>query len=396
MNAALIMVAVGLAAQQAEISTVDDRVVTGTLAAFDQKSVVIEADGRQVSIPLDSLLEIRFSKESAATRPDGDAGIGLQLADGSRLTCKQVVIQDRIVIADTEAAGRLETPVKSVRSLRFRASDAAVEKKWAELSESGPDRDLLVVRNGEVLDRLEGTVSALDEKTLTFLTGDTSVPIDRTKPRLFGVVFSHSPEAKDAGLCELKFLNGDRLTVKSLAVKPGTLEAVLTGGSVTIPIDLVAAIDFGRGKIEYLSQLEPREIQHTPLIGTDELDSVFTIRRDRSDAGPDAPIRIDGKSYTRGLVIHSRTRLTYRLNGDYRRFVAVAGIEQLVRPNGNVTLTISADGKQLFDGPVTGTDSPIPLDLDVSGVRELVVLVDFGKDWDIGDHLALGDARLIK
>ena len=97
----------------------------------------------------------------------------------------------------------------------------------------------------------------------------------------------------------------------------------------------------------------------------------------RSDAGPETPIRIDRQTYRRGLVIHSRTRLTYRLNGEFQRFVAVAGIEQLVRPRGDLDLVITGDVKVLFRRNVNGTDAPIPLDLSVTGVRELTIFVDF-------------------
>ena len=63
---------------------------------------------------------------------------------------------------------------------------------------------------------------------------------------------------------------------------------------------------------------------------------------------------------------------------------------------GDLDLVISADGKELFRRNVKGSDPPIPLDLDVTGARELTIFVDFAGDWDISDHLALGNARLIK
>ena len=62
-----------------------------------------------------------------------------------------------------------------------------------------------------------------------------------------------------------------------------------------------------------------------------------------------------------------------------------------------VQLVISGDGKILFDGEIKGREPPRPLDLDVVGVRDLEILVDFGSDVsDIGDHLDLVDAKLIR
>ena len=56
----------------------------------------------------------------------------------------------------------------------------------------------------------------------------------------------------------------------------------------------------------------------------------------------------------------------------------------------------SGEGKILFEADVRGTDAPQVLDLDVTGIRFLEILVDFGREFDIADHLDLGDAKLIK
>jgi hypothetical protein len=72
------------------------------------------------------------------------------------------------------------------------------------------------------------------------------------------------------------------------------------------------------------------------------------------------------------------------------------GIDALVGRRGNVRVVISADGNPLLETDVRGTDKPRLVDLDVSGRRELQILVDFGKDLDIADHLDLADARLIR
>jgi len=50
----------------------------------------------------------------------------------------------------------------------------------------------------------------------------------------------------------------------------------------------------------------------------------------------------------------------------------------------------------LFEADVRGVDKPQILDLDVQDARDLEILVDFGRDLDIGDHLDLGDAKLIR
>jgi hypothetical protein len=105
---------------------------------------------------------------------------------------------------------------------------------------------------------------------------------------------------------------------------------------------------------------------------------------------------LGGESYEKGLALHSRTEIVYRLPEGFRRLQMVAGIDDAVRDGGNVRLTITGDGKQLWDEALSGTDKPLPIDLDVSGVRRLTILVDFGLDLDVADHLLLCDARIVK
>ncbi|HSG70030.1 MAG TPA: NPCBM/NEW2 domain-containing protein, partial [Planctomycetaceae bacterium] len=151
----------------------------------------------------------------------------------------------------------------------------------------------------------------------------------------------------------------------------------------------VRLVDFRPGRLVYLSEMKPRSEDYTPFF-----DVVWKIRNNQNFDG--GAIRVGGKSYERGLCIHSRTLLSYRLAGEFRQFQAVMGIDELVGQKGHVRVTIKADARVLFEGDVSGGADPLPLDYDVAGVRDLEILVDFGEDLDIADHLALADARLIK
>ena len=106
---------------------------------------------------------------------------------------------------------------------------------------------------------------------------------------------------------------------------------------------------------------------------------------------------LDGQSYDRGLSLHSRTLIAYRLTEDYQHLLATVGIEDRFRSSGNVRLVISGEKGILFEKAITGRDGPLELDVNVQGVRRLQILVDFGADQsDVGDHLNLCNARLTK
>ena len=57
---------------------------------------------------------------------------------------------------------------------------------------------------------------------------------------------------------------------------------------------------------------------------------------------------------------------------------------------------VLADGGPLFESELKGGEAPRELDLDVTDVKLLTLFVDFGKELDIGDRVAFGDAKLIK
>jgi hypothetical protein len=94
--------------------------------------------------------------------------------------------------------------------------------------------------------------------------------------------------------------------------------------------------------------------------------------------------------------MHSRTELVYRLPGKFGTFRALAGIDDRVRPGGDVRLVIYGDGRLLLDKQITGRDEPVPLTVDISGVARLKIVADFGGDLDVSDHLDLCEPRVFK
>ncbi|HEV3138125.1 MAG TPA: NPCBM/NEW2 domain-containing protein, partial [Pirellulales bacterium] len=109
-----------------------------------------------------------------------------------------------------------------------------------------------------------------------------------------------------------------------------------------------------------------------------------------------SPLRLNGQTYRKGLALQSRTALSYKLPGKFRALKAVMGIDDSVRDAGSVRVEIKGDGKVLWQGDVRGTEPARELELNLSGVRRLDILADFGEDLDIGDRLDLCDARVTK
>jgi len=130
---------------------------------------------------------------------------------------------------------------------------------------------------------------------------------------------------------------------------------------------------------------------------TDKNANHFYFRKNHT-ANNNQRLSLNGKTYNRGLWIHSWTMLSYKLDGQYRKFQALMGIDGAVASNGlgDVQVIIRGDDRVLLDAEVNGLDDPRQLDIDVEGIKQLEIEVGYGKNYAISDHLNLVEAKLLK
>jgi hypothetical protein len=387
----LALFAVAVAAPpQLELSTLAGDEHRGELVALDDASLTLKKGDKEVKLPLAGLLGVRFTADAPPKRVDRGLSHVL-FRDGSRFRSATTNVSGRRGDFTGGQLGSFSVPRTAVLGIRF-DSERSVDAAWTKLLDRTRKRDLLVIKKKTVLDFLEGSVLSVGDKEVKFLLGEDEIPVPRAK--VFGVIYADRKTAPPKPVCEVLLHNSGRLLAAKLQWTGDAMKATLSAdGEVEIPAEAIREIDFSLGKVRYLSQMEPREVKYTPFFDTN-----FKYQRDKNLAG--GPIRLGAKTYARGLCIHSKTSLVYRTNTDYRRFKAVVGIDhhRAQKGLGDVHLVISdRDSKKvLFEGDVRGTDDPRTIDLDVSQVRDLKILVDFGGDLDISDWLDLADARVTK
>lgn len=390
------------ASPQVELSTLEGAEHQGELADLNATALTLKQDDGELKLPLADLLGVRFV--SAEPLPPPDRRLSrVVFYDGTRFGCSGVTASGRQAVLDSPQLGKVEVPRQAVESVRF-DSDPVVDEAWQKLRDRERKRDLLVVKKkGEVvvLDFLEGIVGAIGEEEIRFLFGGDEIPVQRGK--VFGVIYADRQAEPAKPVCEVLLHNSGRLPVKQIAFSGGEARAtLLAGADVRIAPETIRELDFSLGKVRYLSQMEPREVNYTPFFDEDVHRWLIQYRRDMN---PDRrPLQLGNKTYARGLCIHSKTSLVYRINTDYRRLKAVVGIDYAMAKEGagdvHVVIydaTDRSDKKVLFEANVRGTDKPREIDLDVSEVRDLEILVDYGSDGlDISDWLDLADARVTK
>lgn len=383
---------------QVEVTTLAGDTHAGRLQQLSAQTVELQRDGESHSLAMDEVMQVRFgnserSGESATDAPSAT----VRLVDGSVLHVQDVSVAGRDVTVTSPRLGTLQLPLSSIRSVRLAPLDNNIEDAWQKLLDRDIEKDYLVVRKKEdILEHYDGTVGNVGGKTVKFLLQGQQVDVKRE--RVFGILYADREASDETAACEITLAGRDQLLARNVTLDDGRVQAeLLAGGTAELPLDGVRVLDFSRGKIRYLSDLEPREMKYTPYFPGDD----FTYRRDRSFYGH--PFKLGDEIYDRGLWIHSKTRLVYRLGGDYRQLRAVMGIDENPRnlprdgrAMADVHVVIRGDDETLLETDVRGVDEPRDLDLNVSGVRDLEILVDFGSNLGIGDHLVLGGARVIK
>jgi len=379
-----------------EVQPLSGKPVSGVLSALTAEKIALQTAQGPVTLEIGKIVGLTVKQPEAGGR--GRAAVWLELVDGSAPAGTQLTVKEgraRLTLAD---GATLDVPVRDVRWVRFGPQTEATARQWSRILEKERKADLLVVKKGDSLDENQGVLRSVAEDTVQFELDGELLPVKRE--RVYGLVY-HQASGRELPrtLCTIREAAGPAWAAQSLAANRGQLEwTTPTGLKLARPLAALSRIDFSHGKIVYLSDLKPESAEWVPYFamagGSAARAGLFAPRQDRSLAS--GPLAVEGMQYPRGLALHSRTTLVYRLPESFRRFSAVAGIDDRVRPRGQVLLVIRGDERVLWNSPVAGTDPAKTIDVDVSGVRRLTILVDFGDDLAVADHLDLCEARLIK
>lgn len=405
---------VTFAAVEAEVETVAGSRAAGTLVEASAERVVVRAGDGEKAFAAAEVMRVTMP---AATAVEGrKVAAWIELVDGARLSATSLSrTKDQFAWRsplDAAGADAATVAARDVRTIRFQEAGDDVLDRFAEIASRKASGDQIVIRRGEAtIDSLGGIVRDITPDLVQFeLDGEVKpVPMKR----VFGLVF-YQPAGRElpSAACVVTDAAEMRLPAAKLRVEGDKLLITTPAGLELVrELARVARIDYAAAKTVYLGDLKPESVEWSPLVGGEpakELAQLFQPRADRAlFGGPlllprDESDRRGGERhspawpYAKGLAIHSRTKIVYRLPRRFRSFAATAGIDSRVRPAGSVRLVIDGDGKELYAGKLTGKDAPVSLSLDVAGAKRLTILVDFGDDLDVADHLNLCEARLVE
>jgi hypothetical protein len=333
------------------------------------------------------IAEVRFT----GSTPAEPAKCTLYLRNGDQLKVAVLSGNDSNLKVKSDALGELTMDNKFVDGLIFAQKDPTPQDVLDEFLKTTPKDDLLLLPKG---DAAKGALEKLTDKDLNFNVEKQSKTY--TFEQVVGVRLVPLEEYKaPADLrATINLADGSRLTGKLQQLDGAALKFEgIDGKPWSVPASAIKSVAFKGGNLVYVSDLTPKSLEEKPYVGGVPI--VFHWRRDQSVTGH--PLSISGKTFDKGVGVHSFTRLTYDLGGQYAKFLVSVGVDSSAPLSAVCSWKISVDGKEAAAGIAKANEIAKLVKLEVKDAKELELICDYGPDEDdAGDHLDWGNARLIK
>ncbi len=343
------------------------------------------------AIPIAQAEELRLAEPMASDR--WRLGFLLRTAAGDELRTEGLRLRDEKLWVDTPLTGLAQVPLSAASVVWFVPPATLPEsaRRDVEAAAAGrPGQDVLFIRKAGEWVKLEGVLKTLDDRRACFLWQEVERDIPLSLAAALVLAAAQGPAGPQDDWAAVTGRDGSRMvgvprgwTSDSITIASPAL------GEVTAPLDSVAALDLLWGRTVFVSEMPPAAVTEAGWFGT-----VFPWRRDASVGG--RPLTLGGRVFERGLGVHSRSSLAYRLDRKFSLLTGVIGLDDAAGGRGHVEFVVRGDGRELLRAAMGGADKARPVRLAVAGVERLELLVDFGEGEDAGDHADWADLRLVR
>lgn len=371
------------------------------------KSTIQLVDGAELDVTLESVARdgtMRGSKVPEGlnirdilslrtvrqTNSDAANNSTIYLVGGGLLRVSDPLITDEMV-SFRSGSGVKELSLQSIRAIVWSTSPVV------ENTLKAPSRknDTVIVATSAGERGVEGILEGIDAEFVRINYKGKSQKIGL--PKVKAVVTADLGMAKmDGPTATVQLVDGSKIIGAIVEVVEGklTLNAA-TGASIDLSTSNVVSITIVSDRLLYLSDADPIDVQEK---------AIFTVqrnwKRDRSIANNPLTIRQAGSektvSFKKGLGTQASSRMVFANTNDFDRFGAIVGIDAETKGRGDCQMVVRGDGIELWSKRIRGSEGPQEIDVDITGMKEVELLVYPGEEFDLGDHADWGDARFLK
>jgi len=375
-----------------ELITITRRIEGAQLKSIGRDFAIFQTSGGELRVPMVEIVSWGSLREP--TRYEW-----LCLRNGSLIAGSCSAFEKDHIIWHNDELGDLQVPVNQAAGIIFRLPGLIPEKDLLfDRILRGSATGFVLLANGDQLDgrllRREGNgdlvvATRFGERTFgPEQIQAVSVP--------GGPVVEKEPCQLAAGLED-----GSRIIITKPSKNPASSSGVpveaasVEGGEQALLWSLIKThsqhICFLQGfdGVVYLSDMKPESFIAVPF-----LDYVWGFKEDRNVMG--GWLRAGNRGYLKGIGTYSACRIRYALTGQFRQFATEVAIDASAGKKGSVVCHVLVDGQRKASvGPIRGGEPPVPIILDVSGAKDLDLVVDFGEWADECDYTNWLNARLI-
>ncbi len=339
---------------------------------------------------------VQIDTPVAPVEPE-EGSVRWRLTNGDVLFGKLLEGDERSVAVAVEGIEPLRLRLTDLRGLIAGSPDGA-ETDSTHLAAVPPRNvrdDVVRLANG---DRLTGLILRIDPKGVTLEESGNETTVAWDVIASVGLArIGTEPKPKDgpSGLrARLLHRNGSAITVDHTQWRTEgiefTPEWAESDQRYRVARGRICRIEVLGGRWQWLSQRPPARAEHLPIF-----DLSWPHRRNRNVLGD--PLRVGGRTFERGLGVHSRTLLSWKLDPGCTRFVARYAMDDDSGPLANVDVIVRLDGKEVHEDQDLGADGEVrALSLDLNGAKELELLVDYGKNGHVQDRFDWIEPAIIR
>jgi hypothetical protein len=379
--AAILAIAAAVPAQSArpaafEVALADGRTWLATALVGDPlRDLVATVGGERRSIAAGQLLAVHGAAAEVVDLPSA------WLAGGE-------VVRGAVVGGDdagdrldvlSPCLGRIGVPVDRLAAVAGPAVRAPLDRRLPDGKAEG-----IFLRAAVGEDLLVGSLHRFGDLGIAFQ------PDGERAPRWFkpqDVVALRIADAAPRGAVAPAWLvtrTGDLLGVRVVRFGEGSVRCELeTGAAVELRVADLACLTFPTAV--HLADLAPSEVVESGFDG----DVVYPWRTDASATG--SPMVAGGRTYGRGLGVHSRSRLSWRVPAGVAHFWSRVGIDDSVAgfvARAHAEVRVLVNGTARFEHAIEAGAPPRDTGrIAVQPGDTLTLEADFGRGRDLGDRV---------